>query len=59
MAGCGNSMVWMEILLSGCLVYGGMYAVYTQKKSGVRAALGMWCLCLLQLVCIGWLVVSG
>lgn len=52
-------MVWMEILLGGCLVYGGLYAVYTQKKSGVRAALGMWCLCLLQIACLGWLVVSG
>lgn len=49
-------MVLMGLMLVVCLVYGGLYAVYTQKKSGLRAALGMWCLCLIEAGCLGLLV---
>lgn len=49
-------MILMGTVLGGCLLYGGLYAVYTQKKSGAKAALGMWCLCLFQAVCLGLLI---
>lgn len=47
------------LMLAGCLLYGGLYALYTQKKSGFKAALGMWCLCILQAGCLGLLLFFG
>lgn len=47
------------LMLGICLLYGGLYALYTQKKSGIKAALGMWCLCILQAGCLGLLLFLG
>lgn len=54
-----KSMGAVCLMLVGCLLYGGLYALYTQKKSGAKAALGMWCLCILQAGCLGLLLFFG
>ncbi|MCI6837417.1 MAG: hypothetical protein PUG31_09790 [Eubacteriales bacterium] len=49
-------MLLMGLMLFLALAYGGLYSVYTCKKSGIAAALSMILLCVCQGVCLGLLL---